>query len=283
MISVNNLVKTYGDFSLSVSMEIPAGTVSGIVGRNGAGKSTLIKSILGLVKPDSGAVLTLGKDPYSLTAEDKRCIGVAMSDSGFSSYLSVSDIIKILGNMYPGFDASSFREDCLNGGLPLDKRISEFSTGMKAKLRVLVACCYGAKLLILDEPTSGLDVVARREVLDMLRNYLNADDERCMLISSHISSDLEGICDDIYMIHGGRIILHEDTDRILGEYAVLKLSEAKYRDIDRTYFIRKKKEPFGYSCLTDQKQFYSENYPDVVIESGSIDEMIIMMTEGDKQ
>ena len=279
MISIENLVKQYDDFRLELSLEIPDGTVSGIVGRNGAGKSTLIKAILGLVKPDGGSVRTLGKDPYRLTSGDRCRIGVAMSESGFSSYLSVNDIVRILRNMYPGFEEGKFISGCERGGLPMDSRISAFSTGMKAKLRVLTACCHGADLLVLDEPTSGLDVVARREVLDMLRMYLEEDDRRSMLISSHISTDLEGICDDIYMIDGGKVILHEDTDRILGEYAVLKLSAAKYKEIDRQYVIRERKESFGYSCLTDRRQFYAENYPDIVIESGSIDDMIIMMTE----
>ena len=281
MIAINNLIKKYDDFVLELSLNIPDGTVSGIVGRNGAGKSTLIKSILGLIRPDGGTVLTMDKDPYLLSSQEKAEIGVAMSDSGFSSYLSINDIVKILRNMYTDFDEENFISNCNNGGLPLGKRISEFSTGMKAKLRVLTACSHNAKLLILDEPTSGLDVVARREILDMLRQYLSEDSRRTMLISSHISSDLEGICDDIYMINNGKIILHEDTDRILGEYAVLKLSDAKYGEIDDKYIVKVKKEKFGYSCLTDQRQFYVENYPDIVIESGSIDDMIIMMTEGD--
>lgn len=279
MISIKNLKKTYDSFTLELSLKIPDGTVSGIVGRNGAGKSTMIKSILGLVRPDSGTVLTLGKEPCKLSSTDKRAIGVAMSDSGFSSYLAIKDIVRIMKNMYPGFDEESFCSECKNSSLPFNKRISEFSTGMKAKLRVLTACSHNAKLLILDEPTSGLDVIARREVLGMLRKYLSEDPERTMLISSHISSDLEGICDDIYMIDDGKIILHEDTDKILGEYAVLRLSRSRYEEIDRSYILKTKEEAFGYSCLTDQKRFYAENYPDVVIESGSIDEMIIMMTK----
>jgi len=280
MIKINNLEKKYGDFCLNITMRIPAGTVSGIVGRNGAGKSTTIKALLGLIKPDSGSVTVFGTDSSALTAKERQKIGVALSDSGFSSYLSICDIIKILAAMYPDFDPERFCSECEKSGLPMDKRIREFSTGMKAKLKVLAACSHGAKLLILDEPTAGLDVIARREVLDLLRGYLAEDPERSMLISSHISSDLEGICDDIYMLHNGRVVLHEETDRILGEYAVLRLSAAQYERIDKEYILRVKEEPFGYTCLINQKRFYLENYPDIVIESGSIDDMIIMMTEG---
>ena len=280
MVKIENLVKNYGDFRLNISMEIPAGTVSGIVGRNGAGKSTTIKAILGLIRPSGGSVTVFGADAAALTVRDRQKIGVALPDSGFSGYLSLRDIIKILAAMYPDFDPERFCSECEKSGLPMDKRIREFSTGMKAKLKVLAACSHGAKLLILDEPTAGLDVIARREVLDLLRGYLAEDPERSMLISSHISSDLEGICDDIYMLHNGRVVLHEETDRILGEYAVLRLSAAQYERIDKEYILRVKEEPFGYTCLINQKRFYLENYPDIVIESGSIDDMIIMMTEG---
>lgn len=280
MISISHLAKNYGDFHLNISMEIPAGTVSGIVGRNGAGKSTTIKSILGIVKPDSGVIKVMGKDVAHLTGADKALIGVAMSDSGFSSYLSVNDIIKVLKSMYSDFDEADFRAKCERNRLPFNKKIKEFSTGMNAKLRVLVACCHSSKLLILDEPTAGLDVIARAEVLDMLRDYLAEDPERTMLISSHISSDLEGICDDIYMLQNGEVILHEDTDAILGEYAVLKVSKAAYEKLDKQYILRVKEETFGYSCFTNQRRFYAENYPEIVIESGSIDDMIVLMTEG---
>ena len=148
---------------------------------------------------------------------------------------------------------------------------------MRARLRVLTACSHRAKLLILDEPTAGLDVIARNEVLDMLRAYLAEDSERTLLISSHISSDLEGLGDDIYMLHDGKTVLHEETDVIMGEYAILKLTEHAYGEIDKQYLIKTERESYGYSCLTNQKQFYAENYPDIIIESGSIDDLIVMM------
>ena len=150
---------------------------------------------------------------------------------------------------------------------------------MKAKLKVLVALSHKAELLILDEPTVGLDVVARDEVLNMLREYMEENEESAILISSHISSDLESLCDDLYMIHDGKIILHEDTDVLLADYAVLKLSEEAYTKIDRQYLLKEKKETYGYRCLTNQKQFYLENYPDVVVENGRIDDLIVMMEE----
>jgi ABC-2 type transport system ATP-binding protein len=153
---------------------------------------------------------------------------------------------------------------------------------MKAKLKTLVAISHNAKLLILDEPTAGLDVVARDNLLELLREFMEGDEERSILISSHISSDLEGLCDDIYMIHDGKIILHENTDVLLSDYALLKVDDVQYGKLDKQYILRIMKQGYGYSCLTNQKQYYMENYPQVAIEKGSIDETITMMVRGEK-
>ncbi len=280
MISIENLVKKYDGFELNISMEIPSGKVSGLVGKNGAGKSTTIKSILGLVKPNSGKVVLLGKDVTDITARDKQKLGVALSESGFSGYLTVKDVIDIMKNMYQDFNADSFRKLCRKFDLPMDKRIKDFSTGMKAKLRVLTALSHKARLLIMDEPTSGLDVEARNEILDMLRDYLVENEDCSILISSHISSDLEGLCDDIYLIHKGRIILHEDTDKILSNYGILKMDGETYEKMDRSHILEAKKESYGYRCLSDEKQYYVENYPGIVVENSGIDDLILMLTGG---
>ena len=280
MVEVDNLVKQYEDFSLNISLNIPSGVITGIIGKNGAGKSTLIKSILGLINPTSGNVKVFGKDVSKLTTSDKCDIGVAMAEAGFSMYLTVKDVAGILKKMYPSFQTEIFSDKCKQLGLPMNKLIKEFSTGMKAKLRVLVAISHGAKLLILDEPTAGLDIEARNEILDMLRAYMAKDDSRSIMISSHISSDLEGLCDDIYLIHDGRLLLHEEIDNIMSNYALVKVNKNDYETIDKTYFLATKQENFGYVCLTNQKRYYLENYPKVVLENGNIDELILMMTGG---
>lgn len=280
MVSVKNLVKHYGDFCLDVSMEIPDGLVTGLIGKNGAGKSTVIKSILGLVKPDSGKVMVFGKEAGKLTPKEKENIGVALSDSGFSNYLTLEDVTKILCKMYGDFHESEFRALCKSQGLPFDKDLKNFSTGMKAKARVLVALSHKADLLIMDEPTSGLDVEARNEILDIMRDYLEENEKCSILITSHISSDLEGLCDDIYMIHEGKVILHEETDKIMGQYGLLKVEEAMYAKLDKSNIIKTKKTDYGYECFTSEKQFYIDNYPGLVVENGNIDELILMMTGG---
>ena len=280
MLKVEHLQKRYKQFSLYCSLEIKSGYVTGLIGQNGAGKSTTFKAILGLISIDGGAITLLGKEIENFTAKDKEALGVVLSDSGFSGYLTIRDIVPVLEHLYHKFDKYFFLEQVKKYNLPLNKKIKEFSTGMKAKLKVLVAISHHAKLLILDEPTAGLDVIARDELLELLREFMEKDEDRAILISSHISSDLETLCDDLYMIHDGKIILHEDTDVLLGDYALLKLDDTQYHALDKQYLLRSKKEPFGYSCLTDQKQYYIENYPDITIEKGTIDAVITMMIRG---
>lgn len=283
MLKIEHLKKHYDNSSLDCSLELMSGCVTGLIGQNGAGKSTTFKAILGLISTDGGNITILGKDRKDFTAKDKEELGVVLSDSGFSGYLKIKDIIPILQNMYSKFDKSLFIEQVQKFQLPMNKQIKEFSTGMKAKLKVLVAISHNAKLLILDEPTAGLDVIARDELLEMLREFLEKDEERSILISSHISSDLESLCDDLYMIHDGKIILHEDTDVLLSDYALLKVDAEQYSKLDKQFILRSKKETYGYSCLTNQKQYYMENYPKIAIEKGTIDEVITMMIRGTEQ
>lgn len=277
MIKIEKLVKAYGDFRLDLSMEIKDGTVTGIVGKNGAGKSTVIRAILGLIRPDSGQITINGKELSRLSEAEKARVGAVLSDSGFSSYLRVEDIACILRKMYPAFDERFFRSQCTSLRLPFDRKIKELSAGMRAKLRVLVAISHRADLLILDEPTTGLDAEARNDILDLLRQVM-IDNDRCsILLTSHISSDLEGLCDEIYLLHDGKIVLHEDTDILLSNYAVLKVREENYETLDKRYLLSTKKESFGYLCFTNEKQFYAENYPGLVMEKGKIDDLILMM------
>lgn len=282
MLKVQQLKKEYPLFSLECSLTVKAGCITGLIGQNGAGKSTTFKAILGLIYKDDGHITLFDKNIKDLTISDKEKVGVVLSDSGFSGYLTIQDIIPILKQMYHQFDDQFFNEQVQRFQLPTNKIIKDFSTGMKAKLKVLVAISHHAKLLVLDEPTAGLDVIARDELLDMLREFMEKDEERAILISSHISSDLENLCDDLYMIHEGQVILHEDTDVLLSDYALLKVNHDQYQDLDKQFILRFKKENYGYSCLTNQKQYYMENYPQLTIEKGTIDNVITMMIRGEK-
>lgn len=280
MLRIKELEKQYPDFHLNCSLEVPAGQVTGFIGPNGAGKSTTFRAALGLIRPDGGQIELFGKPMEQCTAKDKELLGVSLSDSGFSSYLSIRDIIPVLQHLYPSFDRDWFIQQCEHFQLPDRKKLKEFSTGMKAKLKLLIAMSHGARFLILDEPTAGLDVLVREEILDLLREYMIPGD-RSILISSHISADLEGFCDDLYLIDHGQILLHEETDVLLEHYGLLKLTEEQYASMDRSYILRSRKEVYGYSCLTAQRQYYEENMPGISVERGSIDDVITMMAKGE--
>lgn len=281
LIQLQDVTKSYMQFKLHCSMELKEGYITGLIGLNGAGKSTTFKVILGLLTPDSGEVTVFGHEPGQLTQEDRENMGVVLADSGFSGWLTVADIMAIQAAMYRHFDKNSFRDKCEQFQIPLNKQIKEFSTGMRAKLKLLIALSHDAKLLILDEPTAGLDVVARDELLDMMRDYMETPN-RGILISSHIAGDLEGLCDDIYMLEKGEVILHEDTDVLLNEYGVLKVTNEQYADMDKNYIVRRKKENWGWQLLTDQKQYYQENARGLAIEKSGIDEVILMLTKGER-
>lgn len=280
MITMQNVRKTYGNFTFEMSMELPEGQILGLIGKNGAGKSTAIKLILGLCRADEGSIRVFDHESKELPETLRQEIGVSLAESGFSGELTVNDVKHILKKMYHSFDENYFIQQGENLKLPMNKKIKEFSTGMKAKLRVLTAMTHHAKLLIMDEPTAGLDVEARNEILDMLRAYIAGDESRSILITSHISTDLESLCDELYLIHDGKLILHEAIDAILEQYGILKVGEEQYRTLDQSSILKVQKENYGYACFTDDKKFYQENYPQIAVENGGIDELILMMTGG---
>ena len=281
MLKIKDLRKSYGTFELNCSMEIPAGCITGLVGSNGAGKSTTFKSVLGLISIDGGSIEVFEKEIHTWTKAEKQRMGVVLANGGFNTYLTMKDMETVLSRMYPRFDRAMFREYCRRYQLPADKRIKEFSTGMLAKAKILAAITHKADLLLLDEPTTGLDVLAREELLDMLRAYMEENEERTILISSHISTDLEGLCDDLYMIDNGEIVLHEEMYVLLGQYGILKVTQSQFDAMEKQYLLRVMKESYGYRCLTREKQFYMENYPNLALEKGNVDEVIAMMVKGE--
>ena len=248
MLKFASVKKHYEDFELDLTLEVPEGYVTGLIGANGAGKSTAFKAALGLIRPDAGVVKMLGKNVEDFTVQDKERIGVVLADSGFSGYLRVKDILPMLESMYHKFQKEDFLEMCKKYQLPLDKKIKEFSTGMKRKLQIAAAVSHGADVLLLDEPTAGLDVMARD-----------------------------------YMIDKGKILLHEETDKLLDQYGLLKVKADQYEALDKEHILAHKKEEYGYSCLTNERQYYQENYPDITIEKGKIDDVIIMMKRGQQE
>ena len=280
MLKLEHVKKKYGNFQLDCSMEVRNGFVTGLIGANGAGKSTTFKSVLDLISIDSGKITIFDKDYRSITTADKEDIGVVLGTSGFSGYLSIKQIIPVLEAMYHRFDKAAFVKSCGEYGLPMDKKIKDFSTGMQARLKLTVAMSHDAKLLILDEPTSGLDVIARDSLLDQLRSYLDEKDGRSILISSHISSDLESFCDDIYMLHRGNIMFHEETDVLMDEYGILKVDNDQYENLDKAYILYVKDEAYGKICLCRERQYYMDNYPWIVVERSGLDGLLTVVEKG---
>ena len=281
LVEMKHVKKHYRDFSLDCSLQLKEGCITGLIGANGAGKSTAFKAILGLIRPEEGEIAVLGERGGNLTGKTKEEIGVVLPESTFSRYLKVKQIVPVMKEQYSRFDREYFQEQCRRFSIPEDNVLKEFSTGMLAKLKILLALSYRPRILILDEPTAGLDVLTRDELLSVFREYMEESEERGILISSHISSDLEGLCDDMYMIHQGRIIMHEETDVLLDEYGILKVSADEYKKLDKSFLLKKKKENYGYSCLTKEKYYYMENYPSSVVEKCSLDEVISIMVKGE--
>ena len=288
MIEISNIKKNYQNFRLECSLNIAPGRITGIIGANGAGKSTLFKAILGLINLDEGQIKIFGKDSRKLDVHDKEKLGVVLAESGFSEYLKVKALVPILKNMYPDFDKDMFLNKCNNFNIPLNKMIKDLSTGTKAKLKVIVAISHNAEILILDEPTTGVDPLSRAQFWDLIdsRTYME-EEMRTVIISSHISSDLENLCDDIYMINDGKIILHEDMYKLLDLYGVIKANEEQYENLksDTNYkniILCCEKEKYGYKCITNDRKYIVDNYPEIVIEKGNIDELIMVLVKGEK-
>ena len=272
-----------------VNLQIHQGEFIGIIGHTGSGKSTLTQLLNGLLRASSGSIYVDGQDIYDEGYDMKALrskVGLVFQYPDHQLFETTCFEDVCFGPKNQGLDRRDIElrafEALRNVGFPEELFYQppfDLSGGQKRRVAIAGVLAMNPEVLILDEPTVGLDVIARDEVLNMLREYMEENESSSILISSHISSDLESLCDDFYMIHAGKIILHEDTDVLLSDYAVLKVAEEEYEKLDQQYLIKIRKEAYGYRCLTNQKQFYMENYPDVVIENGKIDDLVVMMEE----
>ena len=222
ILEVKNLNKRYKEFELkNINLSLPHGMIMGLIGENGAGKTTTIKSILNLIRIDSGEIKIFGLDLGKDEKEIKENVGVVLDDSFLSEYLTGKDINKIMKKIYKNWDEELFFKYLKEFNLPIDKISKEFSSGMKMKLKIAVALSHKPKLLILDEPTSGLDPVARNEILDIFQDFIE-NGENSILVSSHITSDLEHVADYITFINNGEIVMCKDKDELLEKYGIVK-------------------------------------------------------------
>lgn len=249
LIRVAGLCKQFRDFSLqNVALRVPRGSVVGFIGENGAGKSTTIKCILGLVNPDGGAVEVFGKPVSALTKTDRCGIGAVLGESCLPANLDLKDVDSVMKRVFSRWDSAAFFGYADRFSLPRGKKIREFSRGMQQKTSLAVALSHGARLLVLDEPTSGLDPVARDEILDLLYDFMQ-DEGHSVLISSHILSDLEKLCDYIAFIHGGRIVLEEEKDALTEKYGVLRCTEGELSALDPAAVAAVRRGEYGVDAL----------------------------------
>ena len=278
MLSIKNYAKHYKNFDIEdISFDIPDGMVVGLIGENGAGKSTIIKSILGAVHPDGGNILFNGREILKVGKKERQQISFVLDDTGLPMELNLAMLDNVLSCIYDKWDSSKFRELVRQFALSEKKLFKDFSKGMKMKAAIAVALSYDSTILILDEPTSGLDPVVRDEILEMIYNY-NKDGNRAVLLSSHITSDLEKICDYIVYIHDGKIIFNEEKDELLNKYAVYSIDEKQLEEIDKDALLRIIEREYGMEVLAKKDKMPR----DFEYKPVTLDDIMLFYSKGEQ-
>lgn len=276
-VEVRGLSKSFGDFRLGeLDWRVPAGSIMGLVGENGAGKTTLLKLLMNVLLRDSGEVSVLDRDNQSAGfVRLKEEIGVVINEAGLPGYLNAGELDRIMRQTFTAWDGAYYRQMLHDFGLPSKKLIKDFSCGMKMKLCIALAMSHHPRLLILDEPTSGLDPMVRDSILNILNDFTR-DPQNSIIISSHIVSDLEKICDYITFLHKGELMFCEEKDRLLEDYAILKLSAADFADIPPEAVISKRIESYGVEALVRKDRIN----PAIAIEHSTLEDIIIFWAKG---
>lgn len=277
-IKIENLSKKYEDFELKdVSFNVPCGSIVGLIGENGAGKSTTIKAILDLTEKESGVVEILGS--ATLDKETKEHIGVVFEGNNFPEELNAKELNNVLKNIYKYWNEEKFYGLLYDFKLPIQKKIKDYSRGMKMKLAILVALSHDTKLLILDEATNGLDPIIREEILDILLDFIQ-DETHTVLLSSHITSDLEKIADYIVFIKNGTVFLNASKDELIYEYGILKCKKEDFEKIDKEDIITYVKRENIYEILIYDKKEKKNKYKDLNIDKVTLDDIMLMYIKG---
>lgn len=280
-LQVENLCKSYKntDFKLEdVSIAIPKGTIMGFVGKNGAGKSTTIKTILNIIHKDSGDVKFFGQEMTDDNKKIRDDVGVVFDSTNFYGELTPKKLEKVFSDIYSNWDRGLFERLLERFDLPKDKKIKTFSRGMSMKLSIGVALSHKSKLLILDEATSGLDPVVREEILDIFLEFVE-DENNSILISSHISSDLEKVSDYITFINNGRIILTESKDTLIYQYGIARCKQNDFDSLDKSEYISYRKRGLQLEVLVSNKNNFSKKHSNITMDNATIDEILSLIIQ----
>lgn len=281
---LKNVNKKYekSNFAIKdISFSVPEGSIVGFIGENGAGKSTTMNCILNVIRRDSGTIEIFGREMTDEDIDIRENIGVVYDSNNFPEYLTARQLADILGRIYSKWDDFCFEQFLRRFGLPESQRIKTYSCGMSMKLAIAVALSHDSKLLILDEATSGLDPIMRDEILDVLLEFVKQENHS-ILLSSHITSDLEKIADYIVFIHNGEIILNKTKDELIYEYGVIRCSENDFHNILPEDILSSMKKDYQIDVLIKNKKLMEKKYKNLIIDSVSLDEIMLLLVKGER-
>ena len=276
VLELKEVTKNYGDFRLDkVSFSVPKGTVCGFIGQNGAGKTTTIRLILDSVQRDGGTITMFGQEVIPGKSDSLReDVGVVFDEMGFHEFLTPKQIEKIMKHVYKNWNSELFFTYLTRFGLPSGKKCGDYSRGMRMKLQIAVALSHDAKLLIMDEPTSGLDPIVRNEMIQIFREFV-VEEDHTILLSSHITTDLEKIADEVVFIEGGRIVLSGNKDEILMKHGLLKCKKEDADKISDSFAVYREIDDFHAEILVNDRESCAKLYPNAVIEPATLEEIMI--------
>lgn len=281
-LAVDGLTKQYHDFTLDrVTFGVPRGSIVGLIGENGAGKSTTIQAILGLIQKDSGSVSLLGKSDDAIDASLRNRIGVVFDGSNFPGSLSPKKLNTVFKTIYDTWDENIYFSLLEKLSLPKEKKFKKFSKGMRMKLSIVVALSHHSELLILDEATSGLDPVVRDDILDIFLDFVQ-DETHSILVSSHITSDLEKVADYIVFLHKGRVVFSKSKDDLIYHYGIIKCGSAQFDAIEPEDIIAWRKQDYQWDVLVADRTAARKKYSGVVVDPATIDGIMLFHVKGEK-
>lgn len=275
VIEIKNVTKDYGDFKLdSISFSVQEGSVCGFIGQNGAGKTTTIKAILDVINVDAGEIFVFGQNVKNDSAKLREDIGVVFDEMGFHEFMSGKDINIMMKNIYKNWDEDLFFDYLKRFSLPSKKPCGDFSRGMRMKLQIAVALSHNAKLLIMDEPTSGLDPIVRNEMIQIFRDYVK-EEEHSILLSSHITGDLEKIANELVFINGGKIVLAGKKDELVEMHGLITCEKNEFSKIGESLIVYAEEDNTRVTVLVNDKKACEKLYPGMQIEPASLEDIML--------